>query len=112
MTTTRDTLIAARALIAEPGRWTQGATARRAADNTSTGASSPDSARWCMRGAIQAANRGTWINENAAVERLCDVLGDPESLADWNDAPERRHEDVLAAFDKAIAALDATGDAR
>lgn len=28
-------------------------------------------------------------------------------IADWNDAPERSKEDVLAAYDKAIAAAEA-----
>lgn len=34
------------------------------------------------------------------------------SLGDWNDAPERTLEDVLAAYDKAIAAAEANDNER
>jgi hypothetical protein len=53
-----------------------------------------------------------WINLNDVMNAL-DVLkrtiglDDSTQLANWNDAPGRTVEEVLAAYDKAIAAAEA-----
>lgn len=96
-------LIKARALIADPAKWGKG-----------------------MRGGGELRPLGTCC----AAEAIEDVAGNPKdswrptrrdielrkaayeslsrsfgggSIIDWNDAPERIHADILAAFDKAIA---------
>lgn len=38
-----------------------------------------------------------------AIRSLARTLGSSKSIADWNDAPERTHDEVLAAVDAAIA---------
>lgn len=103
MTTTRDTLVAARALIAEPEAWTQGAFAKRA-DGGNTAAIAPAAICWCARGAIEMASRGSFENENAAVYAFQKANDTPSFIAEWNDAPERTHAEVIAAFDRAIEA--------
>jgi hypothetical protein len=63
--------------------------------------------RWSARGAVEAAWRGAGPAQPEERERallaLAAVVGDLDA---WNDAPERRHEDVLEAFEQAGKLLD------
>lgn len=108
---TLETLIAARALIAEPEGWTQGALARRR-DGFGTSFDGADVVAVCANGAIcrvsdfRTYGGGVWL---AAVEVLvANILADemPEGdfpsqvLARFND--RRSHTEVLALFDRAI----------
>lgn len=108
--TVTDTLRAARALI-EKG-WCQAALAR-----DKTGATvEPGSERavaYCMMGAIYAATHYTpltaWERHETYMlakqcrNRLFAANSIQDTLADWNDAPERTQAEVLALFDSAIA---------
>jgi hypothetical protein len=96
-------LIEARAVIAEPFRWCQGATARD--DNGEE--ISPlydEAAQFCIYGALYRA-AGTVNQDNTLI--LCtDLLkwvANVDSVSDWQDDPERTHAEVLVAFDWAIA---------
>ncbi len=95
----RDVLVKARELIATPDRWTKGAFAR-----TEAGAivppDRPVAACWCAIGALRRVTgdtgyRGAFVELQSAADY---------DLPHWNDAPERTHDEVLAAFDRAIAA--------
>lgn len=83
-------LIKARALIADPANWGKGC--RPCGHPT-----------LCAAEAIEASGRATdrRISAYRAVERAAGIHGN--EIARWNDAPERTHADVMAAFDKAIA---------
>jgi len=73
---------------------------------------SPDAVRWSLLGAlvasferISSASDGPAIAHLArACTGLADTL-DADSLEEWNDEPERRKADVLAALDAAAAGL-------
>lgn len=102
MTQLADDLAKARELVA--AGWCQGNTAINAT-GAPVNASSPEVARVCAMGAMDRA--GDWANDpkrtSAMAEALYGVLNN-DSIVDWNDAPERTQAEVLAAFDKAIAA--------
>lgn len=104
--TTREVLVAARALIATPERWTK------------------ETSSWVRNGiecfcAIGAIGRAVDHDHNApATEDVNDALraampawfldrrtGRP-SIVEFNDAPTTTHADVLQLFDRAIAACD------
>jgi len=104
MTTTRDILIAARALIADPERWTRRVSARAAAEKVCD-ATDDAAVAWCATGAIErcVSDDTEWQD---ALEALRSVLV-PTTLITghitaWNDRPSTTHADVLAAFDRAI----------
>ena len=44
---------------------------------------------------------------NAALKALKCAIGNGHEIVSWNDAPERTHAEVMAAFDRAIAAEQA-----
>lgn len=93
--TTREVLTNARALVAQG--WTQG--------------DWRDGSCYCAAGALRSVTRGmlgdAWVEAVAALKaaigrhRFC---GDREIIG-WNDTPGRTQEEVIAAFDRAIAAL-------
>lgn len=85
-------LIKARALIADPAMWGKG---RRGRDRPF--------ATCCAAEAIEDMPYSE-ARRRAIVALRNAVLSHPsvERLVDWNDAPERTHAEVLAAFDKAI----------
>ncbi len=97
---TADDLRAARKLIEMPDHWQKG---DDFADNC-----------YC---AATAICRGYDTNHDHARytecrDALCRAIGLKTGAAPpiwgWNDAPERAHAEVLAAFDKAIAAEEST----
>lgn len=89
-------LLAARTLIDCEG-WTQGGFRHVASDGR---------VERCMLGAvIDAALTGYGLQANTQM-RLRGVLGGVAPMA-WNDAPGRTKEEVLSAFDRAIAAEEA-----
>lgn len=94
-------LTEARAKIADPRNWGQGARYKRI-----------NGLSCCASEAIQDA---TIIDEQkpanlvlsdrrAAYIALGNAIGDPR-IVDWNDAPSRTHAEVLAAFTRAIVSL-------
>lgn len=108
--TVKETLIAAKALIDTPDKWTTKGFARDAkgtllhwGDNWETATC------WCSAGAIYAVDTDqvSAVREFArAVLPKVDANWDDELLdklvGDWND--NHTHEEVMAAFDKAIEA--------
>lgn len=89
---TADILRAARAKIERPECWGQEYYER--------------SGRLCMMGAIMYTDGVTGEQEEACRAALRDATGDA-SIGHWNDKPDRTHAEVLAAFDRAIAAEEA-----
>lgn len=92
-------LRAARALIDSPEKWTQGAFARRADSEHACSIRDVGATRFCAAGAVVRAGGG-----GDATAALREATGHFGGLYAWNDAPERTHAEVLAVFDRAIAA--------
>lgn len=101
--TTAEVLRAARAKI-ERG-WCQGAIAR-----TSRGDAvfhdSPTARSWCVAGAIRCITINDPAARAAADAEVARAVGS-SYIGDWNDERGRTKEQVLAAFDGAIAAAEA-----
>lgn len=57
---------------------------------------------YCLVGAINEV-RGDSHGYAEAIGTMFKLIGN--SLSDWNDMPERTQAEVVAAFDKAIAAV-------
>ncbi len=97
-----ETLKAARQLITDPAKWTQGEYARDA-DGNEVRAWSEDAACFCAYGAIQ---RVTGVEDNEAdffLMRACTKKFEVEVIH-LNDT--HTHAEVLALFDAAIAELE------
>src|SRR5262245_59984374 len=95
MTTTLDILIAARSKLARPEQWWNGRAGPTTGFHTV-----------CLMGAVSLTchDKGDAFYEPALLA-LRSVIGPiPGLLSEWNDAPGRRHSEILAAFDAAIAA--------
>ena len=97
--TTADVLRAARAKITPEGAWTQRELARTA-DGSPDAPDNPLATCWCAIGAIESLT-----NETYALRAL--YLMGVDDIAKWNDAPGRTQAEVLALFDRAIAAEQA-----
>ena len=117
------TLIAARKLIENPNQWIKGAIARTARGYECE-AESGTARCFCAIGAVRRARHdltGTPFGSYPTVNRLRDAVqlenpnrieGESECLntmtvADYNDRPQTTHADVLALYDRAIAATKA-----
>lgn len=89
-------LVKARALIADPAKWGKG---RRRHDRPLD--------TCCAAEAIEEVEPPSPRRRAAycALEQAAGIVRPPMGsvIVDWNDAPERTHAEVLAAFDKAIA---------
>lgn len=97
-------LARARELIADERDWCKRAFAVAWLDiPVSTG--SRYARRFCALGAIKRAARELRLPADAAQAALERQTGD--SAPDWNDDKTRTHSEVVAAFDSAIATLDA-----
>ena len=100
--TIRDVLITARERITDPRRWCQGALAKDAFGNRVSPVKH-NAVRWCAAGACDATAGLMNAQSNAAVNALACELYD-KSLVSYNDRPETTHADILALYDRAIAA--------
>jgi hypothetical protein len=102
-----DILRAARERIATPERWNQGWFAADAAGREVSSVS-PIACSWCALGAVYATSGGA---RGADVEALLIAALPAECSAGdvgyFNDLPATTHADVLALFDRAIAAAEA-----
>ena len=98
--TTLEILEAARALIAEPEHWCQGA---QALDATGTvrRPCSRLAVRWCSLGATDRVTRYKGIRADNA---LYSALGMPPDIGIANFNDSHTHAEVLDLFDRAIAA--------
>jgi hypothetical protein len=93
----------ARELLSDPTRWAKGYYAYTA-DGQQTSPVTPEAACFCVWGALDKVT-GTFFGPDAFAAGM--YLGNqlPEgwpSLANFNDAEETTHADLLALFDKAI----------
>lgn len=98
-----DLLIEARSRIAEPGSWTQFASARDA-DGSIVALDDPNAVRFCAWGSIYAgSNHARHTNPaHFGAVRAFETANGIDEMRKWNDDRRRTHEQVLAAFDKAI----------
>lgn len=88
-------LRAARALIDTPEKWGKG-----------SGLEPPDEPKFCALSAAHKANRGNW---DAVGDALQAALPDDWKgwfIFDFNDHPDTTHADMMALFDRAIAAAE------
>lgn len=100
----------AKALIGTPDKWTKDGFYATDIDSSPTEPTSGDAVCWCVLGAVASvtgnnpdfANHPSWFYK-AIMKGDEDACG----LADWNDMDHRTHADVMAGFDRAIAAAKA-----
>jgi hypothetical protein len=86
--------------------WSQGVDARDAA-GVAVPLGDENARSWSVLGAFAlAAANGTPTDRIApALRALADVT-QADSLVDWNDYPHRKQQEVLDAFDSAIARIE------
>ena len=114
----------ARELLADPERWTQEAFARNHL-HWQVDAGSENACCFCAIGAlhrvtrvhtVEAADANYYVLRRILADAVrASKLSETEQrykcdgtlIVAWNDAPGRKHEEVLAVFDKAIANLEA-----
>jgi hypothetical protein len=101
MSSVVEVLTRARALV-ERG-WTQRASARNERGEI-VAAASDDACSWCAMAALAfAANGAPYYPAHMALRAA--IFGrEGGPIPRWNDAPERTQAEVVAAFDRAIAA--------
>lgn len=98
------TLRRTRKLLTPREAWTQGDLALDADGNSV----SPDDDRacsWCLLGATEHVAINYHLSLSADIA-LGATLG--ADVDEWNDAPERKHAEVLDLIDRTIARLEAT----
>ena len=99
-----DVLQKARDLIATPDNWTQGEYARDGHGH----ATRPRNSRavcWCSSGAIMKVMDVDYSPDDAlAVLHQAGGFQWDMNIPKWNDSMNRKHSEVLALFDAAIAA--------
>jgi len=101
---TADILKAAKAKIANPANWMQGFYARDINGNELIG-NEPGAVCFCAIGAIESV-QGIEHHGNGWAERPVELLCEAanQQIAIYNDG--HTHEEVLAVYDKAIAAAE------
>lgn len=102
--TLRDDLIAAKALIDTPSRWFKGNYVSVAGCMCALGA---------CRQQMYGSPFGGMGDTNPLAQALANALPSGRwSVSDYNDDPETTHADIMALFDRAIAAAtENTGEA-
>lgn len=104
-------LVETRDFISDKQRWTQNATAKKIASDgypQATQATDPDACQWCASGAVEKVFEGWgspyWGIKKCAISALdmASGLEHNQSIIGLNDYYHTTHEQVLAAFDKAI----------
>lgn len=103
--TVREVLVAARALIDTPEKWVKGTVAAYA-NGDRCSVDSPKACRFCAYGSLLLATERDADLVRRAEQALDVAAGatDPFEYIRINDAPSTTHADVLALFDRAIAA--------
>lgn len=98
--TPKEVLIAARALISDPGKWTRGDYAIDK-DGKTVSVLSQDATCWCALGAIRKAGHYYCDRNEPALFLERAIFGEKIDFIDvFNDS--HTHEEVIAAFDRAI----------
>ena len=106
--TTKEILIAARAKIADEKNWTQGELARDAKGDPCKPLS-PEAVCWCTDGALRFAQGedNLYARSYGPIGALMEALSlekDPSTTIPWRYNDSHTHAEVLAIFDRAIAA--------
>ena len=103
-------LRSARDTLDHEAAWTKGEMARDATGNPVC-IGSHRAVQWCALGAIWRYSESPRDDREAAQHALASILCRDRvpstgrwSVPVWNDAPDRTHAEVLAAFDRAIEA--------
>ena len=99
-----ETLRKARELLTPEGAWGQG----RDAENAAGLPCSPGdegAVCWCSYGAM---NRAGQAEKARPFFMAATGADDYAGVVGWNDAPDRTHAEVLAAFDRAIELAEAS----
>ena len=107
--TATQVLVAARELLSEKRRWTQGAYAIGPGGRR-TDLSDPKACAWCAAGAIY--KQGGNLDGAGAAAVLAEAIREQwpdESIAGFNDDHDTTHEQVLSMFDRAIELSRAAG---
>lgn len=103
MNVVKQKLIEARKVIENPASWHKGSYARDTY-GLRVPVYSDNAVSYCTIGACNKVFNSWSTTYQEVLTRLQRAANVPpgEGIPDWNDAPERTHEEVLAAFDKAI----------
>lgn len=101
---TLEVLRKARELISDPARWTQGEIARDT-DGVTVHADHRLAVCWCAIGAVKHAAQHMGVHDVYKVFDALDQTAPGGLVVQFNDDPATTHDDVLAMFDRAIAAL-------
>lgn len=108
----KDLLRRAKALISEPGKWTQNADGRTVAGKE-VHPKDYNAVCWCIVGAIDRVSTSLSDKDKAVWAFLHVSLPyhEPRTLNQshislWNDVKERTHDEVMKAFDEAIEKCD------
>jgi len=103
--TTLEILRAARELISDPAKWTQGAYARSSKGEELYYGNNPEAVCWCAYGALEKVSGQKTFSEvpgNKQLEESCPNTNDNDlSVPAIND--RLGHAAVLALYDRAIA---------
>src|SRR5207249_2880523 len=102
MNATVQTLRAGRAVIADEAHWTKGSLAVDA-EGFAVNFRDPKACQWCVTGAMCKVGGPAWLDACTALRDLVSQA----TLPTWNDLTTTTHADVLALFDRAIAAQEA-----
>lgn len=104
-------LIAARAMIPTPNEWTKGVNARDA-NGEPVEACDSDAVCYCTLGAVDSIGYSAVSTRDYSRAVLALEAAIPEGFRlevfEYQDLPETTHADVLALFDRAIAATSET----
>lgn len=89
-------LNAAADLLEKPGAWIQGDWALTATGDDLYLGAGPDAAAvcWCAEGAIAAVAGSRFAEAHGALQEYMGIM----SIPAWNDDPERKQEEVVAAL--------------
>jgi hypothetical protein len=102
-----DVLRKAREKISDPARWTKGEFARDVHGKGLNNGCDPTATCYCALGAVEAVVNAPFFSMNAhSVVTALNACVNGDSIADINDADTTTHADILAAFDRAIAAAE------
>ena len=100
-------LLAARALLTEPERWTKEWSARDR-EGGCTNAHDLAAVCWCLVGALAVTcPTRTELGAQSPWVQVITALGMPgtDAVVEFNDRPSTTHADVLAVLDAAVARL-------
>jgi len=101
--TDRELLLALRAKLATPDRWTKGMAAKDF-NGSPADPCGGDAISWCLVGACDEIGDLSSYRDAAYLLGFVGTSGHLD-MVDWNDAPDRTHADVLARIDEALERL-------